>query len=68
MSLNKGYVNSQEVELLKNDLVGLNDVYKDIADEIGLENDYYEFTVKNTSVVPINIKIKSTNPKNKKYQ
>ena len=38
MSLNKGYVNSQEVELLKNDLVGLNDVYKDIADEIGLEN------------------------------
>ncbi len=38
MSLNKGYVDSQEVELLKNDLVGLNDVYKDIADEIGLEN------------------------------
>lgn len=23
---------------MKNDLVGLNDVYKDIADEIGLEN------------------------------
>lgn len=38
MSLNKGYVDCQEVELLKNDLVGLNDVYKDIADEIGLEN------------------------------
>lgn len=38
MSLNKGYIDSQEVELLKNDLVGLNDVYKDIADEIGLEN------------------------------
>ena len=38
MSLNKGYVDCREVELLKNDLVGLNDVYKDIADEIGLEN------------------------------
>lgn len=38
MSLNKGYIDSREVELLKNDLVGLNDVYKDIADEIGLEN------------------------------
>lgn len=38
MSLNKGYIDSQEVELLKNDLVGLNDVYKDIADEIGIEN------------------------------
>ena len=38
MSLNKGYIDSLEVELLKNDLVGLNDVYKDIADEIGIEN------------------------------
>ena len=38
MSLNKGYIDSREVELLKNDLVGLNDVYKDIADEIGIEN------------------------------
>jgi Mor family transcriptional regulator len=38
MSINKGYIDSQEVELLKNDLVGLNDIYKDIADEIGLEN------------------------------
>ena len=38
MSLNKGYVDSREVELLKNDLDGLNDVYKDIAHEIGLEN------------------------------
>lgn len=38
MSLNKGYIDSQEVELLKNDLSGLNGVYKDIADEIGLEN------------------------------
>ena len=38
MSLNKGYIDSREVKLLKNDLVGLNDVYKDIADEIGIEN------------------------------
>lgn len=38
MSLNKGYIDSKEVQLLKNDLNGLNDVYKDIADEIGLEN------------------------------
>ena len=38
MSLNNGCIEGQEVELLKNDLVGLNDVYKDIADEIGLEN------------------------------
>lgn len=28
----------QEMEKLKNDLAGLNDVYRDIADEIGLEN------------------------------
>lgn len=28
----------QEVKLLKNDLDGLNDIYKDIANEIGLEN------------------------------
>ena len=38
MSLNKGIFEYQEVEILKNDLSGLNDVYKDIADEIGLEN------------------------------
>lgn len=38
MALNNGLLDSQEVELLENDLVGLNDVYKDIADEIGLEN------------------------------
>lgn len=38
MSLNKGVFEYQEVEILKNDLSGLNDVYKDIADEIGLEN------------------------------
>ena len=38
MPLNNGFSLRQEVELLNNDLVGLNDVYKDIADEIGLEN------------------------------
>ena len=38
MPLNNGFSLRQEVALLNNDLVGLNDVYKDIADEIGLEN------------------------------
>lgn len=38
MSVNNSLLGSQEVELLKNDLNGLNDVYKDIAGEIGLEN------------------------------
>ena len=38
MSLNNEYFDVQEAKLLKNDLVGLNVVYKDIADEIGLEN------------------------------
>lgn len=38
MSLNNEYFDVQEAKLLKNDLVGLNGVYKDIADEIGLEN------------------------------
>ena len=38
MSLNNCLPDGLEVETLKNDLDGLNDVYKDIADEIGLEN------------------------------
>ena len=38
MSVNDSLSDSQEAELLKGDLGGLNDVYKDIADEIGLEN------------------------------
>lgn len=38
MSIKESLLDIQEVELLKNDLSGLNDVYKDIADEIGLEN------------------------------
>lgn len=38
MSMNGSVFEEREVYLLKNDLCGLNDVYKDIADEIGLEN------------------------------
>ena len=38
MSMNGSVFEEWEVYLLKNDLCGLNDVYKDIADEIGLEN------------------------------
>ena len=38
MSLNGYLFDDLEVELLKKDLAGLNDVYRDIADEIGVEN------------------------------
>lgn len=38
MSVKEGLPYSEEAKLLKNDLDGLNDVYKDIADEVGLEN------------------------------
>lgn len=38
MSLNGYLLDSLEVDLLKKDLAGLNDVYRDIADEIGVEN------------------------------
>ena len=38
MSLNSYLLDGLEVELLKKDLEGLNDVYRDIADEIGIEN------------------------------
>ena len=38
MSLNGYLLDGLEVELLKKDLAGLNDVYRDIADEIGVEN------------------------------
>lgn len=38
MSINSYLFDGLEVELLKKDLEGLNDVYRDIADEIGLEN------------------------------
>lgn len=38
MSVNGSLFNSQEAETLTTDLEGLNEVYRDIADEIGLEN------------------------------
>ena len=38
MTLNGYLFDGLEVELLKKDLAGLNDVYRDIADEIGVEN------------------------------
>ena len=38
MSINSYSLDDLEVDLLKKDLDGLNDVYRDIADEIGLEN------------------------------
>lgn len=38
MSLNGYLLDGLEAELLKKDLAGLNDVYRDIADEIGVEN------------------------------
>ena len=38
MSLNRYLFETPEVAFLKKDLDGLNDVYRDIADEIGVEN------------------------------
>lgn len=38
MSVKERFCKEWDVEILKNDLRGLNDVYKDIADEIGIEN------------------------------
>lgn len=38
MSLKDDFTVGTEVILLGNDLCGLNDVYRDIADEIGVEN------------------------------
>ena len=38
MTPNNNYCYGQEMKNLKNDLSGLNDVYRDIADEIGVEN------------------------------
>lgn len=38
MSLNRYSVETPEVAFLKKDLDGLNGVYRDIADEIGVEN------------------------------
>ena len=38
MSINECYTDERDVELLKKELYGLNEVYRDIADEIGIEN------------------------------
>ena len=38
MSLKESFAEKWEVELLGTDITGLNDVYRDIADEIGVEN------------------------------
>ncbi len=38
MSLKESFTEKTEVELLGNDLCGLNEIYRDIADEIGVEN------------------------------
>lgn len=38
MSLKECFAKNTEVELLKSDISGLNDVYQDIAEEIGIEN------------------------------
>ena len=38
MSINKFFADNRDVEQLKNELLGLNEVYRDIANEIGIEN------------------------------
>ncbi len=38
MSIKEDLLKLQEANLLQNDIVGLNEVYRDIADEIGIEN------------------------------
>ena len=38
MSINVESTKKEDVAVLGNDLSGLNDVYRDIADEIGIEN------------------------------
>ena len=38
MSINVELTKKEDVAVLGNDLNGLNDVYRDIADEIGIEN------------------------------
>ena len=38
MSINGELIAKEDVAVLGNDLSGLNDVYRDIADEIGIEN------------------------------
>ena len=38
MSINEHFTDNWDVEKLKKDIGGLNDVYRDIANEIGIEN------------------------------
>ncbi|MDD6727877.1 MAG: Mor transcription activator family protein [Eubacteriales bacterium] len=38
MALNNSLAAEQELLLLKNDICGLNEVYQDLANEIGIEN------------------------------
>lgn len=38
MSINTETTKEEDVTVLGNDLSGLNDIYRDIADEIGIEN------------------------------
>ena len=38
MSINEGLTKKLDVKLLGNDLNGLNDIYREIADAIGIEN------------------------------
>ena len=38
MSMNHSFLEGADKLMLKNDLGGLNGVYKELADEIGLEN------------------------------
>ena len=38
MSINGNLLKMQEVNCLGNDISGLNDIYREIADEIGIEN------------------------------
>lgn len=38
MSVNRNLSKNWAVELLENDLAGLNEIYREIADEIGIEN------------------------------
>ncbi len=38
MSINESLTEKWDVAFLRNDLSGLNDIYREIADEIGIEN------------------------------
>ena len=38
MSINESLIKLEGVKILENDISGLNEVYRDIANEIGIEN------------------------------